>query len=44
MKNNMRVTTNHKWIDVLPSLMIDWGKSSGIRIFFGWIYWTIEFN
>lgn len=37
----MNITKNGAWIDVLPTLMIDWGNGK-IRIFIGWIYWTLE--
>lgn len=40
----MEIHKNHKWIDVLPTIMIDWGKVSGVRIFIGWIYWTLEID
>ncbi len=38
----MRIEKNYKWIDILPTVMIDWGHSMGVRLFIGWIYWTIE--
>lgn len=35
---------NGKWIDIFPTFMIDWGNTDQLRIYLGWIYWTIELN
>lgn len=36
----MKIHKNYKWIDVLPTLMIDWGDKR-IKILIGWLYWYI---